>query len=121
MKNTKFLTIGFLLILSIGLLSLLNSKQTISNNPMSAKFVKLSTNNNVACFGPTTIYSMDNSQRLQGSCCGPMSLHRYQEQVEGLKKYSNIDKIPSDPYDIPVSLTKELLDYDKNIKLTPEQ
>ena len=50
-----------------------------------------------------------------------MDLHRYKEQVEGLKKYSYIEKIPSDPYDIPVSLVRELLDYQKNIILTQEQ
>ena len=50
-----------------------------------------------------------------------MDFHRYTEQVEGLKKYSNINQIPSDPYDIPVSLAKELLEYKKTIKLTSEQ
>ncbi|MBI1972609.1 hypothetical protein HYS50_01235, partial [Candidatus Woesearchaeota archaeon] len=47
--------------------------------------------------------------------------HRYEEQVEGLKKFSNIQQIPSDPYDIPVSLAKELLEYQKNIQLNFKQ
>ena len=50
-----------------------------------------------------------------------MDLHRYQEQVEGLKKYSNIPQIPSDPYDVPVKLAKQLFEYQTTIQLTPDQ
>lgn len=50
-----------------------------------------------------------------------MDLHRYQEQVEGLKQYADIPQIPGDPYDIPVALAKELFDYQETIQLTPEQ
>lgn len=59
--------------------------------------------------------------RIQGSCCAAMDLEKYQKQVEDLKKYSNIAQIPEDPYDIPVSLAKELFEYQKNIQLTSEQ
>lgn len=59
--------------------------------------------------------------RIQGSCCSAMDIKKYQKQVEGLEKYSNIPQIPEDPYDIPVSLTKELFEYQKNIQLIPEQ
>ena len=59
--------------------------------------------------------------RIQGSCCGAMDLHRYTEQVEGLKKYASTPKIPPDPYDIPVSLAQEFLSYQKTITLTPDQ
>lgn len=59
--------------------------------------------------------------RIQGSCCSPMDLGSYQAQVEGLKRYSDIAQIPSDPYDIPASLAKELLGYQTSIQLTPDQ
>ena len=88
---------------------------------IEAKFTALSNGGNVACFGPDYIYDMDDSENLRGSCCGPMSLHRYGEQIEGLKKYAHIGKIPSDPYDIPAELAKELLGFDRSIKLNPAQ
>ncbi|MBI2066084.1 hypothetical protein HYT60_01065 [Candidatus Woesebacteria bacterium] len=50
-----------------------------------------------------------------------MDLHRYQEQVEGLEKYSEYSVIPQDPYDIPVTLAKELFDFQENIVLTADQ
>ena len=64
---------------------------------------------------------MPNDARIQGSCCSAMDLHRYQEQVEGLKKYAEISQIPSDPYDVPVSLAKQLFEYQKTIQLAPDQ
>ena len=51
---------------------------------------------------------MSNDASLQGSCCSSMSVHRYSEQIEGLKKYSGIPEIPSDPYDIQAGLSKTL-------------
>ena len=50
-----------------------------------------------------------------------MDLHKYQEQVEGLKKYSDIPQIPQDPYDVPVSLAKQLFEYQKSIQLTADE
>src|SRR3546814_4418591 len=58
--------------------------------------------------------------RLQGSCCSPMDLHRYGEQVEGLKAFIDIDLIPPDPYDIPAPLAARLLQLDETA-LTPQQ
>ena len=40
-----------------------------------------------------------------------MNLHRYIEQVEGLKKYKDVKEIPSDPYDIEAGLAKKLQAY----------
>ena len=40
-----------------------------------------------------------------------MNMHRYTEQVEGLKKYRNIKEIPPDPYDIEAGLAKKLQAY----------
>lgn len=70
---------------------------------------------------PTTVLGYSADTRIQGSCCSPMDLHRYQEQVETLKQYSNISFIPEDPYDISAPLAKELLGYQQNMTLTTEQ
>ena len=43
-----------------------------------------------------SIADMPASARLQGSCCTEMDLHRYSEQVEGLKQYSHIAEVPPD-------------------------
>lgn len=65
--------------------------------------------------------AMNEDDRLQGSCCSTMDLHRYQEQVSGLKKFKAIAQIPQDPYDISVKLAKELFDYQKSIELNESQ
>ncbi len=64
---------------------------------------------------------MPNGARIQGSCCGPMDFHKYQEQVEGLKRYADIPQIPADPYDVSVLLAKQLFEYQKTIQLTPDE
>lgn len=68
-----------------------------------------------------TVLSYGDDIHIQGSCCSAMDLHRYQEQVEGLEKYSEYSVIPQDPYDIPVTLAKELFDFQENIVLTADQ
>ena len=50
-----------------------------------------------------------------------MDFQSYQHQVEELKKYAHVPQIPSDPYDVPVTLAKELFNYQKTIQLTTEQ
>jgi hypothetical protein len=50
-----------------------------------------------------------------------MDYHSYVNQRRDLDhRYAAVDVIPKDPYDIPVSLAKRLIDY-QSIKLTPEQ
>lgn len=75
-----------------------------------ARFEYLSGNGNSSCSRAfmDSISSMPNDMRLRGSCCGPMSLHRYSEQVAALKKYGDIPDIPPDPYDIQAELAKKL-------------
>ncbi|MBI2051994.1 hypothetical protein HYT33_04525 [Candidatus Roizmanbacteria bacterium] len=92
------------------------------NPTRAAKFARLSKNGNSSCSGAfqASIPSMSDTARIQGSCCSPMSLHRYSEQVEGLVKYKNIREIPSDPYDIEARLAKQLLAYYDD-ELTPTQ
>ena len=87
---------------------------------LELKFAQLSGAKTNFCAGPDILDGL-NVDRLQGSCCSAMDFHRYSEQVDGLKKYSHIDKIPSDPYDIPISLAEELLNFQKTITLTAEQ
>ena len=93
------------------------------NEALAAKFDYLSKHGDSSCSGTfrDSIASMPDNARLQGSCCSPMSMHRYGEQVEGLKKYQNIPEIPPDPYDIEAKLAKKLMaDYD-SIQLSAEE
>lgn len=99
----------------------------VVNEALAVRFDYLSKNGNSSCSASfrTSIPSMPDDARLQGSCCSPMSVHRYSEQVEGLKKFKsvagqNIDKIPDDPYDINAGLAKELMSY-YDMELTPEE
>ena len=86
------------------------------------KFNFLSQQRSSSCgLQPVSVEGYSDDQRIQGSCCSPMDLHRYQEQVEGLKQYSHISQIPEDPYDISAALAKELFGYQKSITLTTEQ
>ncbi|OGZ99897.1 MAG: hypothetical protein A3G49_05825 [Candidatus Sungbacteria bacterium RIFCSPLOWO2_12_FULL_41_11] len=91
------------------------------------KFNYLSQNGNSACSASfrNSIFSMPDSERIRGSCCSPMSLHRYSEQVEGLHKFKsvarqNIAEIPDDPYDVDAGLAKKLLSY-YDLELTIEE
>lgn len=86
------------------------------------KFQYLSQQTSSSCsLQPETVLTYADEARLQGSCCSPMDLARYQAQVEGLESYSDIAQIPSDPYDVPASLAKELLGYRWDIQLTAQQ
>lgn len=100
--------------------SVKSGSQSIAGETLEAKFARLSSANTNFCAGPD-ILDLTDSERLQGSCCSAMDFHRYKEQIEGLKKYSNIKQIPEDPYDISKKLADELLDYQKNIQLSPEE
>ena len=92
------------------------------NHPLAVRFDYLSNNGNSSC-SPSfeeSIPSMPDDARLQGSCCSPMDLSRYGEQVEGLKKYKDIPEIPPDPYDVQAGGAKTLLTY-YDLELTPEE
>ena len=99
----------------------------VVNEALAARFDYLSKNGNSSCSASfrSSITSMPDDERLRGSCCSPMSVHRYSEQVEGLAKFKSvasqdIDKIPDDPYDIKAGLAKELMSY-YDLELTPEE
>jgi len=89
---------------------------------LATKFDYLAKNGNSTCSGAfrDSIPSMPDNARLQGSCCSPMSMHRYSEQLEGIKKYANIPEIPQDPYDIEAGLAKKLLAFYEE-PLTPDE
>ena len=91
---------------------------------LAAKFDMLSKNGNSSCSADfmQSIDTMPDTAQLQGSCCSPMDMHRYIEQVEGLKKYADIPEIPSDPYDINAGLAKKLkAHYDDQLTSDEQQ
>lgn len=88
------------------------------NTVLAAQFEELSQNGNSSCSGgfKNSIATMSDDARLKGSCCSPMSMHRYTEQVAGLQKFKlkphqNIAEIPDDPYNVSAKLAKRLLSY----------
>ncbi|WP_225769699.1 hypothetical protein [Inquilinus sp. Marseille-Q2685] len=78
---------------------------------IAQRFAYLSTHGNSNCSRAfrDSIATMPPEARLQGSCCSPMDLHRYIEQIEGLRAYADQPLIPSDPYDIPAGLAADLM------------
>ena len=93
-----------------------------SDAQLKTHFDYLSRNGNSTCSRAfmESIASMPDDVRLQGSCCSPMSFHRYSEQLEGLKNYDQIAEIPSNPYDVPAGIAKRLLAY-YDLELTAEE
>jgi hypothetical protein len=80
---------------------------------LDRRFDDLSKNGNSTC-SPTfteSISEMPMAGRLKGSCCSPMDRHRYGEQIEALKKYSGIEAIPPDPYDIAAGAAQKAMSY----------
>src|SRR3989344_8465124 len=70
-------------------------KPHIASEALATKFDYLSQNGNSSCSAnfQKSIPQMADADHIRGSCCSPMSFHRYSEQVEGLKKYANIPEI----------------------------
>lgn len=86
----------------------------------SAKFAFLARQTSNSCgLQPNALARMSSRLRLQGSCCFPMNAAAYRSQVRGLRAYRAVSVIPRDPYDVPVSLAKRLLAYDRAIRLSP--
>ena len=106
----------------LGLIKKNGDPSLVANTALAMKFNQLSKNGNSACSGAfkDSIDTMPDRAKLQGSCCSSMDMHRYTEQVTGLKKYKNIPEIPSDPYDIDAGLAKKLKAY-YDAGLTPKQ
>lgn len=58
---------------------------------------------------------MSDDQRLQGSCCSPMVIGDYREQIAAVERFKTIELIPPDSYDIPAGLARTLLEFGKTI------
>ncbi len=89
---------------------------------IAKRFEYLSTNGNSNCSRDfmESIATMPATARLQGSCCSPMGMHRYSEQVAALRKYKAIVEIPADPYDVEAATAQKLLAaYDMDLR--PEE
>src|SRR5882757_1817720 len=80
---------------------------------LAKRFKDLSQNGNSTCSAKFTesIATMPAMSRITGSCCSPMEMKRYVEQVNGLTKYRDIEMIPSDPYDIPAGIAQKMMPY----------
>jgi hypothetical protein len=62
---------------------------------LKQRFETLSTQGNSTCsraFTESIPKMPANDAGLRGSCCSPMDLKRYGEQIEGLKKYAKVGK-----------------------------
>lgn len=94
----------------------------IVTDALAADFDYLSKNGNSNCSKAfiDSIASMSDEEMVRGSCCGKMNMHVYSEQREGLKKYSNIAEIPSDPYNIKAGLAKKMIAY-YSTELSPDE
>jgi len=129
LPQTKYLLMGIVPTLAVIAFLIISESPSTSvvsmvdghSGSMEEKFAMLSSANTNYCASSDFLDAKTDSDRLQGSCCTKMDFHQYAEQVEGLKQYSSIDVIPSDPYDIEASLAKRLIAYDKEITLTAEQ
>ncbi len=124
-KNTTLAVVGTLVLIG-GAFYFGSNKKSLPtlkpNEALAAKFDVLSKTGNSSCSATfkDSIDTMSDVAELKGSCCSPMDMHRYTEQVTGLQKYKDIPEIPSDPYDINAGLAKQLkANYD--VQLTPEE
>jgi len=122
-------TLIFLLFLSFIILNNSNNSSSVSTKTiptetltLEEKFAVLSGAKTNSCGGGAAVVNnMPDDGRIQGSCCTKMNLHKYEEQIEGLKKYSDYEIIPKDPYDVPVVWAREMIEYGEQTELTPEQ
>jgi hypothetical protein len=89
---------------------------------LKSRFESLSQHGNVECSAQfeTSIAAMPANAKLQGSCCAPMDETRYRQQIDGLKKYSDVAEVPPDPYDISAPLAHKLMG-DYSLALSKEE
>jgi len=86
----------------------------------SARFAFLARQTSNSCgLEPVALMGLSSRMRLQGSCCSSMDPAAYRSQVQGLRADVSVSAIPRDPYDIPVSLAKRLLAFDRTVRLSP--
>jgi hypothetical protein len=114
MTSRLHLSIAFpplLLMAALVVGSIVAQADTAPDPDIVKRFESLSQHGNSSCARAfrDSIAELPATARLQGSCCGEMSLHRYSEQIEGLKQYSEIPDIPPDPYDVAAPLAQKLM------------
>ena len=99
-----------------------NLAMSADDPDLAARFKDLSQNGNSTCSAKFTdsIATMPAMSRIRGSCCSPMEMKRYVEQVRGLAKYRAIPIIPPDPYDIPAATARQAVAY-YDLQLTGEE
>ena len=105
------LTAPLLVIVALGFSAMVARAEATPDPEIVKRFEFLSQNGNSSCSRAfrNSIADMPADAHLQGSCCMAMDLHRYTEQIEGLKQFSEIPDIPPDPYDVPAPLAQKLL------------
>ena len=105
-------TISALLICAPFAVASASAEDTTDDAALKSRFDPLSQHGNVECSVQFENLSPPCQQsELQGSCCAPMDETRYRQQIDGLKKYSDIAEVPPDPYDIPAPLAHKLVGY----------
>ena len=109
------LVLAVLAFLAAGSIPLLapTAQDVVDDTQLAERFAQLSQNGNSNCSRDfmESIAAMPATMRLMGSCCGPMSEHRYREQVMGIREYAAIELVPPDPYDIPAGIAHEAMDW----------
>ncbi|RWB96369.1 MAG: hypothetical protein EOQ57_27050 [Mesorhizobium sp.] len=97
----------------LGILQGSDRATSTEDDDLAARFKDLSQNGNSTCSATFTdsIATMPAISRIRGSCCSPMEMKRYVEQVRGLTKYRAIPIIPADPYDIPAATARQSIAY----------
>src|SRR5262245_41825330 len=93
-------TISALLLCGSFAVASASAQERTDDAGLKNRFQSLSQHGNVECSVQfeKLIGSMGPEGRLQGSCCAPMDEARYRQQLEGLKKYTDIAEVPPDPY-----------------------
>ena len=106
-------TISALLICAAFAVASASAEESNDDAGLKGRFQSLSQHGNVECSVQfeNSIATMPTDAKLQGSCCAPMDETRYRQQIDGLKKYSDIAEVPPDPYDIPAPLAHKLVGY----------
>ena len=108
-------TISALLICAAFAVASTTAEESNDDAVLKGQFQSLSQHGNLECSVQfeNSVATMLADAKLQGSCCAPMDESRYRQQIEGLRKYSDITEVPPDPYDIPAPLAHKLMgDYD---------
>src|SRR5262249_37830471 len=96
MRPGVLATILILVLMVCGPLVSASAENLNDGAALKGHFEALSQHGNVECSVQfeKLIGTMGPEGRLQGSCCAPMDETRYRQQIEGLKKYSDIAEVP---------------------------